>query len=95
LMGTNAEPFRDLLAASNKEDRRVLPALPLPDILRGEPDETYDDEGKLSTCFEGRDSETYLATDFHILNVSAFDAVNLRLPTEEHQEKRTCLCRVM
>jgi hypothetical protein len=30
----------------NKEDRRVLPALS--DIPQGEPDETYDDEGKLS-----------------------------------------------
>ena len=37
------------------------------------------------TCFEGR--ETYLATDFHNLNVSAFDAVNLRLPIEESQSK--------
>jgi hypothetical protein len=55
LLGSNAEalqPFRDLLAANNKEDRRALPALPL-----------------------------------HNLNVSAFDAVNLRLPTEESQSQ--------
>jgi hypothetical protein len=37
------------------------------------------------TCFEGR--ETYIATEFHNLNVSAFDAVNLRLPTEESQSQ--------
>ena len=40
LMGSNAEvlqPFRDLLAASNKEDRRVLTALPFPDIPQGDP----------------------------------------------------------
>ncbi len=36
-------------------------------------------------CF--KDRETNIATDFHNLNVSAFDAVNLWLPTEESQSQ--------